>query len=503
MSHPGFNRFAVLALALATPALGQNTQDDLPPAPLEQTVPVAEEEVPAPSETAPLEQAVPAADDQAPAPTEAAPLTEEQVLLEFDRFQRYLSDKNYDEADVSAKRVVEMTIRFYGPQTHETAKALNNLAIVQHQNRQYDAAVQNFTSAIEILEIVEDRLNDGLVNPLKGLGAAQLNQGRPDLASRSFQRATHITHVNEGPHNIEQVEILESLAEATVRMGDLSSAREVLDRIHMLNVRHFKGDALGLLPSLMRRGEWQHRAGYYNDERATYRRAIRIIETAAGKDDPRLITPLVRLGESYYYYDAFTDGAGTVSGATGETYFKRAVRVAESAEDYPWLELANTRLALADYYAYTEAHNRARKIYLEVWNSLSNDEDRLEMRREMLEGPLSLRRDQLPTYAGGPRSAAADPSGFLTGTIRVDYTVSARGRVRNIRTEASPPEFTDMQRMVHREVRRRMYRPQLVDGVPIESENQVFVHEFYYRQEQLDELRKKKELAAKSGQKTR
>ncbi len=481
MSYPGINRFALLLLVVATPALGQNSQDDEPAAPLEQTVPVAEPDGPA---------------------TDAPPpLTEQQILDEFDVFQRALSDKNYDEADVSAKRVVEMAIKFYGPQTHETAKALNNLAIVQHQNQQYDAAIQNFSGAIEILEALEDRLNEDLVNPLKGLGAAQLSQGRPDLASRSFQRATHITHVNEGPHNIEQVEILESLAEATVRMGELEEARDVLDRIHMLNVRHFKGDALGLLPSLMRRGEWQHRAGYYNDERATYRRAIRIIEAAAGKNDPRLVTPLLKLGESYYFYDTYSDSPGVVSAATGESHFKRAVRIAEGADDMPWLELANTRLALADYYAYTEAHNRARKIYLQVWNSLSADEDRIEMRRELLEGPIALRTGPLPTYAGGPDSAAGDPSGFLTGTIRVDYTVSTRGRVRNIRTQANPQEFTDMQRMVHREVRRRMHRPLLVNGVPVDSENQVFVHEFYYRQEQLDELKKRKALAEKSGRK--
>lgn len=466
MSNPGFHRFALLLLVAATPALGQDAPDDEMAVPQEQTL----------------------------------PLTEDQILYEFDLFQRYLADKNYDEADVSAKRIVEMSIKFYGPQARETAKALNNLAIVQHQNSQYDAAIQNFTSAIEIIEVLEDRLNESLVNPLKGLGAAQLSLGRPDLAMQSFQRATHITHVNEGPHNIGQVEILESLAEATVRMGELREARDVLDRIHMINVRHFKDDALGLLPSLMRRAAWQHRAGYYNDERATYRRAIRIIESSTGKNDPRLITPLIKLGESYYFFNALAESSsGIISVTSGETYFKRAVRIAERTQDLPWLELANTRLALADYYAYVEAHNRARKIYQQVWNELSGDEDRLEMRRELLEGPVTLRQDSLPTHAGGPKDQARDPSGLLTGTVRVDYTVSMRGRVRELRTEVSPTEFTDMQRMVHREVRRRVFRPKLVNGVPVEADNQVFVHEFYYRQEQLDQIRKNNDLAAKSS----
>ena len=82
MSYPGLSKFACLLRAVAAPALGQNPEDEAPPALLEQTVPVAEAE--------------------APAANAAPPLTEEQALREFDLFQRYLADRNYDEADVSA-----------------------------------------------------------------------------------------------------------------------------------------------------------------------------------------------------------------------------------------------------------------------------------------------------------------------------------------------------------------------------------------------------------------
>ena len=252
--HTGFAAL-LFTLPLAASSQDQLSVDDVP-GPLDQIVPVAEEAVDV--ETPPLDQA-------------KLPATEEDLLKEFGRFRQLLEDQNFDAADIAAKRVVQMSIEIFGPQSAETAKALNNLAIVQQNNEQYEAAIQNFTSAIEIIEIVEDRLNAGLVNPLKGLGAAQLSSGRPDLASNTFVRAKHITHVNEGPHNIEQVEILESLAEANVRLGEIEEARDVLDRIHSLNVRHFEDDTLGLLPSLMRRADWQHRAGYYNDERATYR----------------------------------------------------------------------------------------------------------------------------------------------------------------------------------------------------------------------------------------
>jgi tetratricopeptide (TPR) repeat protein len=454
----------LITLPLAASSQDQLSVDDVP-GPLDQIVPVAEEAVDV--ETPPLDQA-------------KLPATEEDLLKEFGRFRQLLEDQNYDAADIAAKRVVQMSIEIFGPQSAETAKALNNLAIVQQNNMQYEAAIQNFMSAIEIIEIVEDRLNAGLVNPLKGLGAAQLSSGRPDLASSTFVRAKHITHVNEGPHNIEE-------------------ARDVLDRIHSLNVRHFEDDTLGLLPSLMRRADWQHRAGYYNDERATYRRAVRIVEESAGKKDVRLIEPLLRLGGSFYYYEPVTDSLQRPVGSSPEVYLKRAVRIAEEAPDYPWLDLAMTKLYLADYYVVTESHNRARKIYKEVWEMLSTDESRLEMRKELMESPIPIWQEPLPDYTTGASGNARNNSQMLTGAINVDYSVSDRGRVRVIKTEAYPVEFTDMQRLVHREIRRRAFRPAMVDGVPVEAGDQIFRHEFNYLESEREEIQKKNAAEAASS----
>ena len=115
----------------------------------------------------------------------------------------------------------------------------------------------------------------------------------------------------------------------------------------------------------------------------------------------------------------------------------------------------------------------------------------MNMRRELLERPVPIREEALPRYTSA--GAGGEPAGgFLTGTIQVDYTVSARGRVKNIRTEAKPIEFTDMQRMVHREIRSRLFRPVIVEGVPVESDIQVFTHEFFYEESELEAIRSKK-----------
>ena len=266
----------------------------------------AQETIDAPPKAEPDEQLVPVASEPAeemPGP-EAVELTVEQQLAEqFERFKMLLGDGVLDEADSVAKRVVELAIRVAGPRSNDAAKALTNLAIVQHRTKQYDAAQQNFEAAVEIIEENEDRLNAQLVNPLKGLGASQLALGRPDLASQTYGRAIHVTHVNEGPHNIAQVDLLESLAEVNLRLGAVEEARALQDQIYSLNVRHFDGQLVDLVPSLMRRAAWQHRAGFIFDERTTYRRIIKIVEDAAGEDDLQLIEPLTRLGQSYFYAD--------------------------------------------------------------------------------------------------------------------------------------------------------------------------------------------------------
>jgi tetratricopeptide (TPR) repeat protein len=458
---------AFAALILMPFAAG--AQDVENAGPMEQTVPVAEEDTPTEEIAADREE------------------NEERLLEEFARYRRLLQEGTLDEADVTAKRIVELAIKVYGPQSRETASALNNLGIVQHSTGQYDAAIQNFTSAIEIIEVVEDRLNAALVNPLKGLGAAQLSSGRPDEARRTFERASHITHVNEGPHNLEQIEILESIAETYIRMGNVKAARDTLDRIHALNVKHFEENPLGLLPSLMTRADWQHRAGYFADERSSYRRAIRIIEAGSGKNDPLLVEPLRRLGESFYFFDVTTTQTqqqGMV--ATGEMYFKRAVRIAERTDGFDLRELARTQLALGDYYTYLEKQSRARRIYRDVWAELSTGDERLALRDELFRDPVPIWTEPLPEFAGDGSKARAD---IRTGRIVVDFSVSVGGRVRELRSEAFPPEFTDMLQTVHRQMRQRVYRPRVVDGVPVESAGLKFEHPFSYSQSELNRIR--------------
>jgi len=487
--------------AAAPAAAGNELQTDVPGAavPEDEAVPPASQ-----AETRDdgglMDQVVPVAED---APDTAQPKAKgprakrradpkTELIEQFEEYKRLMSEGTFDQADVVAKKVVTLAIEVTGARSLETAKALTNLGIVQHRNKQFDAAQQNFAAAIDIIEEREDRLNRRLVNPLKGLGAAQLEGGRPDLATQTFERAIHITHVNEGPHNLEQIEILESLAEANLRLGSIEAARETHDKIYMLHQRRYEDDQLALIPSLMRRAEWQHEAGYIIDEQATYRRAIRIIESNADKDDIRLIDPLTKLGESYFYTDLHADQGLHHNPVTGEIYFKRALRIAEDNPKSNWMMAASSKLSLGDYYMMQGNITRARKLYQELWESLSDGEEKLSLRNEFFDTAMPLNERPISEFVNEnvPGVIGTPHEEFLQGVVTLSYSVTNRGRVIEVvLVEAQPPEFDDMQQSVQRELRGRLYRPRFENAEPVKSPDQIFTHVFYYRPSELEERR--------------
>ena len=65
----------------------------------------------------------------------------------------------------------------------------------------------------------------------------------------------------------------------------------------------------------------------------------------------------------------------------------------------------------------------------------------------------------------------------------VRYTVNDRGRVRNVEfLEATPPEFVRMQWRVRKSLKRFVYRPRLVDGKPVATDNYLYRHDYFYVQ---------------------
>lgn len=403
----------------------------------------------------------------------------------FKLYRDAVADRMFGEADTLAKQIVELTIEINGLDSGATARAITNLAIAQYGAMDFESAELNFQSAIDITERISDRLNDDLINPLKGLAATQLALGKPRDATENYQRATHISHVNFGPHNLEQVETLESLAEAYLVAGDYDEAVDLQERIFTLQSRNISGDSEDMLPALKNQARWLHRLRLFDKERFTWRRMINILQESRGPEDLSLIPPLTGLGHSYLFisYDETNYGAQP-SVATGEVYLKRAMRIAEKNPQAEWTDLAGTKISLADFYILSGKPARAERLYSEAWDIYSEDESRLAARVEELQTLPIIRDIALPKVHGVDTLVppVRRPDGFETGSLIFQYTVTSRGTPSRIELiDAEPAGLEDMERTVVRELRGILHRPRIVDGEATATDNVRLTHTFYYR----------------------
>jgi tetratricopeptide (TPR) repeat protein len=425
-------------------------------------------------------------DDWVEGPSEQERQIEELQRL-FDLYREALENKDYLEADTLAKRVVELSIRLNGLDSHDSARAITNLGIAQHNNGDYESALRNFIASIDIVERIDDNLSPALVNPLQGLAATQAAMGRPDLARLSYRRAVHVSHVNEGPHNPEQVDILESMAELHISQGDFDEAIDIQENIFAIQSRKIDPDTIDIIPALEKRAESQHRLQRYHRERVTWRQVIDILEDTYGKDSLQLIPPLTRLGKSYLFISpAELEYAPEVSAASGESYLRRAYRIAAEHPDSDWRIQEETLLSLADYYVLSGRPNRAATTMEEAWILLSegDDPERLQTRADHLDDVKLLQKVYPPMYYNSDRedTGAPPPSSFERGMVSLKYNVSATGRVSNVvHLETQPREITDFAPIVARSIRRMIYRPRMEDGQVVFTRDLIFTHEFYYR----------------------
>jgi len=183
-----------------------------------------------------------------PATSDADISSEEEIRRLFDLYRDARSAGMLEEADTLAKRIVDLSIRAYGIDNKVTALALTNLAALQSSNEDNVSAVQNFAQAIEIVERLDSRLSSDLISPLRGMGAAYLLAGNADHAQAAWNRALHISHVNFGPHNFEQIETLYSLGRSFMNAGMTKEAIRVRKRISFLRYRNANSGSIGELP---------------------------------------------------------------------------------------------------------------------------------------------------------------------------------------------------------------------------------------------------------------
>ena len=398
-------------------------------------------------------------------------------------YREAIESMQYQEAETAAKQRIEHLLDTGASSTDAMADALIDLAFAQRQGEHYEAAIQNYIGAIGVLEEADDMLSDRLIAPLRGIGETYVASGNAELAVPVYKRALHVSHVNAGPHNLQQLDLLDAMIEAEVQAGRPDAALGIVDRISSLYARRYATDSEEMLPPLWRRAGLLKDMDRYLDERLVYADIVRIIEKHHGKYDASLIKPYTALGRTYLQEVDQAIFRSEPTAQTGETYLKRAVEVARKNDADVEVQFA-TLIDLADYYTILNVQDKARRHYRAAWSLVSKDESRVAERDEVFNTMVPLVQPKLDAeaYFGyRSRDDDPDPTSQTKGFMLAQFTINERGRVSDIEIiEADPPEFPEMQTRLERTLRDSVYRPRYEDGDPIKVREQQLRHRFLY-----------------------
>ena len=406
----------------------------------------------------------------------------------LDGYKEAITIGQLGEAEVLAKRVMELSIVLNGRDSVYSANALTNLAYVQYKQEQYEPSRLNLQVAIQTIEQIDGILSADLIRPLHRLGETELALDEIDSAAERFERAVHIGHVNNGPQNTEQIESLEAIAEIHRNSGYIKAALDIQQSIFGYQARAFGPESEAILPAMQHYANWMRRLQLYNKERNTYLRMLNIQETHRGEDDPSLIPTLIILGSSfremgYSHLDDFTIIRRVGSGP--DYFMRRAMSIATEHPRSDWELVAHTALAVGDYYTKAHRFARARFAYTNAWQQMSADPKGLAARRERLESPKLLEKSYLPEYYEDEITLYEPDStdDFLRGTITAEFDVTSLGKSVNIKLiESQPPGLTIIEKRLVDTIKYVMHRPRMEDGSMIDTQQLTYVYEFFYRE---------------------
>jgi len=399
--------------------------------------------------------------------------SQESLTLARTRYDQAVKAELYNEAADASKLYINALLQDPNHDPKEWGQALGRLGEAQRYTGEFDAAIENYMHAIEVIEFETNRLDPLLIEPLLGLSRVLEDSGNYRVAIVSYQRLLHVQQVNQGLHALEQGKALNELSEVYFRLGNFQRANAIQQSYLSLYNSNFPGDNLQQLPALYSRADMQYKTGHMIDAQLSYRRIISMIERADGPQSLHLLTAIYRLTE-LLQNNRIMDG---IDGSyVARRYLRRAVYIAEKQDGASNLERADSRIAMGDYLSVRTGDRRAAmRNYVSAWQQLNVD-DTLRAECDARFGDPTL-LNEFPAYSTPAMrklimlsQVGADD---LSGRLIVRYDVDVEGRTQNIELiEGDPSGYWNPIVVDH--VDRFIFRPALIDGEPVESSTQFY-----------------------------
>ena len=349
---------------------------------------------------------------------------------------------------------------------------------------------------LELIEKLEGRYSESLVNPLALLGDAHFKKGDYYTALQTYQRAVHLRRVNSGLHSEKQIPIVYREAEAYAAIENIEEANNRHEYAYSLLKRLHEDQSLELINGVYRLGDWYSKINNVYAARGMYEYALKILDKHNLLESEEALPAYRGIALGYRlerfpptYIDAtayptanttqFDENQNAMLSINnfpaGENALQKIIAIHQkSSGTFSFDQEINAILELADWYLLWDKTSRARVLYSHVYTRLSDikelDATAFFSTPKLLYFPIPKSRKPPPLQKRGEQ---------LQGQVELGFKVTKGGYVRNLKTLSANPK-NPMEFRVRKSMRLARYRPALLDGAPADYPDGQHQYTFNY-----------------------
>lgn len=398
--------------------------------------------------------------------------------------------------------------------THGFAEARDEFRSAADSRRK----MEDYEDAIARLEAEHGAWGSGLAEQLNGLGETYQVRGHHRDAIEIFDRAIHISRINNGLYDLSQVPIIESLLESLKARGLWEEVHERHQYLYWLHKRNFGARDPRMLPVIDKLGKWYINDYALNPDRRMmdqlvdahnlFEQAVDIVDGSYGQEDLRMVEPLRGLVMSHWF---FANYSGASAGAPlerdqltremsadevsfakeprderltrylhnnygdGKQAIERIVEIYSNSPDAPPGAAAEAKVELGDWQQLFDRRRTAIGLYEEAYRELAADDATRERGEKLFAQPVALPDlefvesdvEQPAEVTEAGEEETVEPIHY----VLVSFDVNRFGQAERIEIlESQPEEENEYGRRVRRTLESTRFRPRLEDGKPVDTQ---------------------------------
>jgi tetratricopeptide (TPR) repeat protein/CHAT domain-containing protein len=275
----------------------------------------------------------------------------------YQQFSALYSQGKYADAAKVGERVLQITEQAEGPNSRNTAGAINNLGAVYQAQSRHEEALKAYSRALAIHEKAQGPEHPDVAATLNNLAVVYLSQGRHEEALKACGRALAIFEKAQHP---DAAATLTNLANVYQAQGRYEEAVKTYGRALAIYETALGPDHLAVAQPLTNLAVVYDIQGRYEEALKAHGRALAIRETALGSKHPAVAQTLNGLADVYQHQGRYEEALKA---------YARALAIGETAlgPEHPGAAATLTNLALVydiqgRYEEALKAHGRALAI---------------------------------------------------------------------------------------------------------------------------------------------